>query len=99
MTDVNRTPSPQLRETPHPPLDSDEFRQIVIDVAHSRQALAVLASLLHGRSAEVLAGGGGPGLAVLLESPTQRLQLALDALEETATALRIEGVKELTSGP
>lgn len=99
MTDVNRTPSPQLSETIHPHLDGDEFRQIVLDVAYSRQALAVLANLLQGRGAELLAGGHGPGLAVLLESPAQRLQLALDGLEDTATALRIEGVRELTLGP
>lgn len=99
MTDVSRTPSPQLSALESQLVNHDEFRQIVIDVAHSRHALDVLSSLLHGGSAEVLDKGRSPGLAVLLESSTQRLQMALDGLAGAAAALQVEGVLELTTGP
>ncbi len=80
-------------------MDHDDFRQIVVDVAHSRRALDVLASLLYSGTADVLDRASGTGLAVLLESSTQRLQLALDGLVGAAAALQIEGVPELTAGP
>lgn len=99
MTDVSRTPSPPLSETPQFPLDHGEFRQIVLDVAHSRQAIGVLCTLLQGGHADPSGHCCGPGLAVLLESSSQRLQLALEGLADTAAALRIEGVRELTTGP
>ncbi len=99
MTDVIRTPSPRLEETAHPRLNHDEFRQIVIDVALSRQALGTLCTLLHDVPAAAADDRAGPGLAVLLESSTQRLQMALDGLTEAAAALQIEGVREITSRP
>lgn len=99
MTDVIRTPSHQPRDPEVPRVDHDEFRQIVLDVAHSRQAIGALCTLLHGSEPDVLDKCCGPGLAVLLESSSQRLQLALEGLADTAAALRIEGVREITTGP
>lgn len=98
MTEVSRTPSPPLSGN-YQCIDHAEFRQIVVDVTHSQHALEVLCSLLHSGGADVLEGGYGPGLAVLLESSTQRLQMALDGLVSAAAALRIDGVREITTDP
>jgi hypothetical protein len=99
VTDVIRTPSPHLEAIAPPRLNHDEFRQIVIDVALSRRAIGTLCILLHDLPAAAAEDRAGPGLAVLLESSTQRLQMALDGLTETAAALQIEGVREITAGP
>lgn len=73
----------------------DEFRQIVLDAAGSYRAVTVLMALLRGESPDVLDGNDRAGLALLLESVHNRLELVVDGLVHTAVALGLPDAREL----
>ena len=73
----------------------DEFRQIVLDSVGCFCAIGVLMELLRGESPNGLDGQDRKGLAVLLESVHNRLELVVDGLVDTAVQLGLPDAREL----
>jgi hypothetical protein len=67
-------------------LDCCRFSQMVRDVAVSRSAIGLLQNLLLNSQLDQIDGDSVSGLALLLESPHQRLGLAIDSLDEIHSA-------------
>jgi|GEM_PF-3345624 len=75
-----------------PPLiDHDEFRQLVMDVADSRDAVCVLSALLRGSPTGLPDAQVCNGLGTLLEAADSRLRLALETLGVMAIELDVRG--------
>lgn len=68
----------------------DEFEQLLTDATESFRAVVVLSALLRGVSPDSLDAGDRVGLAVLLEGVRHRLELTVDGLGATASALGID---------
>lgn len=69
-----------------PHLDRCKFSQLVRDVTASRSAIGLLQTLLLNSQLDQIDGDSISGLALLLESPHQRLGLAMDSLGELHSA-------------
>lgn len=69
-----------------PHLECSKFSQLVRDVAVSRSAIGLLQALLLNSQLDQIDGDSVSGLALLLESPHQRLGLAIDSLDEIHSA-------------
>lgn len=82
-----RPPRQDFATPKSPALDEQQFSQLVRDVAGSRSAVSVLKNLLRDSGYDELDGESGTGLAVLLESMHQRLDLAVGTLEEVHARL------------
>lgn len=94
--------TPKTYPLPHPPLlageaalliGKHEVQQLAADVQDATFALQALRRMLR----DMATGQPAPtqfhrGLAVLLEGPTARLDLAFDAVVEMAKVLGVEGV-------
>lgn len=82
-------------EDDEPVVMHDEFRQIVADSIGCFFAVGTLMALLRGDSPDLLDPRDRAGLAVLLESVHQRLELVVDGLRDTGSRLGVEGVPGL----
>lgn len=87
MTETFTLPLPEFAD--EPVIAHDEYRQVMADSMGCYAAVGALQALLRGDSPDMLDPFDRAGLAVLLDSVHQRLELVVDGLRDFAVDLGV----------